>query len=267
MKHAIGYVRVSTEDQDENGLGKQAQIERITKYAEKNGYLILDWKIDGGVSGASEDRPEFNEIVYGEVANPPVEAVLVAASDRVSRDINIYFGYRWLLSKKDIELVSAEMDFGQFGIFSSVIETFVSTMGQMERDSIQMRTSGGRAQKAKRGGYAGGSTPLGYRPQDGQMVIVPEEAETVRRIFEMHDSGRTLREIADVLNEEGRKTKRGKAFNHVTVHVIVNNRPTYEGMYKYGDMNDWVQGQHEPILRGGCERGNEMENRSELSGG
>jgi site-specific DNA recombinase len=106
MKNVVAYIRVSTDGQvGEDKFGLDAQREQITKYCKENDYSIQRWYSDEGESGAKY-RPGFDEIVYGEVTNPPVEAVVVAKSDRVARDINVYFCYQGMLLRKNIELIS-----------------------------------------------------------------------------------------------------------------------------------------------------------------
>lgn len=85
--------------------------------------------------------------------------------------------------------------------------------------------------------------------ENGQYVIMPEEAEMVRKVFEMLDNGVTLVGTAEWLNDNGYSTRSGKKFYASHIRAIKENRPLYEGMYKYGDM-DWVRGVHEPILNG-----------------
>lgn len=250
MKKGIGYLRVSTDGQAQNGFGLGTQREQIAKYARDNDYEIIEWLSDDGVSGASEDRPAFDQIVYGDVNNPPVEAVIVAKSDRVARDINLYFYYKYMLTKKGIRLVSVSEDFGQLGMFASVLEAFTATMAQMERDNITRRTSSGRNQKARQGGFAGGRAPFGYETTGGSLQVNDREAAAVIRIFEMRDRGLTYRKIADILTHEGHTSRIGTPITFGGVSNIVKNRPFYEGLYKYGDMAEWVEGQHEPILKG-----------------
>ena len=89
--NVVAYIRVSTDGQcgeDKFGLDSQRKI--ISEYCKKNDMLVTRWYTDEGESGAKE-RPGFDEIVYGKVTNPPYEAVVVAKSDRVARDINVYF--------------------------------------------------------------------------------------------------------------------------------------------------------------------------------
>ena len=250
MKNVIAYIRVSTDGQcGEDKYGLDAQTKDIRDYCEKNGYNILKWYTDEGESGA-EERPGFDEIVYGEVANPPYEAVIVAKSDRVARDINIYYYYKMLLRKKDVKLISIAEDFGQFGVFANMLEAFTICVAEMERENINKRTSGGRKIKAARGGYSGGKAPMGYKVENKQLVINPDEAEVVKFIFERKFAGKTMLSTVDALNEKGYQTRNGKPFVISTVQSIWNNEPTYRGMYKYGKDGEWVQGEHEPILKG-----------------
>lgn len=249
MKNVVAYIRVSTDGQaGEDKFGLEVQKQQIVEYCEKNGMNILKWYADEGESGAKE-RPGFDEIVYGEVSNPPVEAVVVAKTDRVARDIEIYYYYKMLLRKKEIELISIAEDFGQFGVFSNMLESFTLCVAQMERDNINKRTSSGRAVKSAKGGYSGGRTPFGYKPENGKMVIVPDEAEVVKEIFRMKDGeGKTYKAVVERLNSEGKKNRSGTAFSISTVQTIYENKKVYQGLYRYGKQADWVQGQHEAIL-------------------
>lgn len=249
MRNVIGYLRVSTDGQaGEDKFGLDVQREQIEEYCKKNEMKIIKWYTDEGESGAKE-RPGFDEIIYGEVSNPPAESVIVAKSDRVARDINIYYYYKMMLRKKNIELVSVAEDFGAFGVFGDMLEAFTLCVAKMERENITKRTSSGRKIKSAQGGYSGGRAPMGYTVRNGQLVINPEEAAVVRRAFELRDNGTVLLEIVKTLNDEGFKTRNGKPFVISTVQSIINNRKTYEGFYRYGKDGEWVKGQQEAILK------------------
>ena len=141
---------------------------------------ILKWFSDEGESGANY-RPGFDEIVYGEITNPPYEAVIVARSDRVARDINVYYGYKSMLLRKDIKLISVNEDFGSAGVLADILEAFTVAYAKLERDSINKRTSAGRAVKSARGGYSGGRPPFGYRAESGHLVVEPKEAISLKQ--------------------------------------------------------------------------------------
>lgn len=251
MKKAAAYIRVSTDAQaSDDRFGLEAQREQIIEYARKNEIEIIEWFSDEGISGVKENRPAFDRIIYGDISNPPYEVVIVAKNDRIARDINIYFYYKMMLKKKNISLISISEDFGQFGVFSNMLEAFTLCVAEMERDNINKRTSMGRGVKAEQGGYAGGRAPYGYKVTDKQLVIVPEEANAVITIFSMSESGATLQNIADHLNKQGLRTHNGGEFRTSTIQAILANRKTYEGYYKYGKQKEWVKGIHDAILKG-----------------
>lgn len=251
MKNVVGYIRVSTDAQaQEDKFGIEGQKTAIMEYCAKNDMQISDWFIDEGESGVKESRPQLDRLLFGEISNPPVEAVIVYKSDRMARDIKLYFYYMMLLEKKGIELISAtepvvDDESGLGGVYKALM-MFVASE---ERKNITKRTASGRAVKAAKGGYAGGRAPMGYRVEKGQLVIVPEEAEVVRFIFAQKESGSTMLGTVRLLNETGYKTRNGKEFVISTVQSIWNNEQTYRGMYRYGKDGEWVQGEHEPILR------------------
>lgn len=249
IKDVIGYIRVSTDRQaDEDRFGLEAQREQIQDYCLLNHYNIVEWVTDEGESGA-KFRPGFDSIINGGITNPPVQAVIVAKSDRVARDIEIYFYYKLKLRIQNIQLISVVEDFQAFGKFAPILETFVINAAAMERENITRRTMGGRKIKSSQGGYSGGRAPYGYFVSNGQLEIIPDEADIVRHIFDLRDNENLpLIAIAHRLNDENIPTRRGKPWATSTIQSILNNRKTYQGFYKYGPNGDWVKGQQEAIL-------------------
>ena len=251
MKNVVAYCRVSTDGQvGEDKFGIDAQKEQIMEYCSRHDMQISAWFIDEGVSGVKEERPEFDKILFseGEVENPPIEAVVVAKSDRVARDIKIYYYYKMLLNKKGVQLISATEDFGEFGVFKDMLEAFTLCVAEMERQNITKRTSSGRAVKAAKGGYSGGRPPYGYRSQNGVLTIVEEEAVIIREIYEMKGNGATYQQIVNKLNSDGKPSRSGSGWAISTLQVILGNENLYKGMYRYGKNDEWVKGVHEPIL-------------------
>ena len=109
---------------------------------------------------------------------------------------------------------------------------------------------GGRIQKAKAGGYAGGGAPIGYTAERGSKVLTldPNKAQTVARVFEIKEQepALTLQEIANKLNAEGHTTARGAEFKPMTVKRILDRRGLYKGGYEYAGIN--TTGKHEAII-------------------
>ena len=107
------------------------------------------------------------------------------------KTINEYYYYRYELLRKNVGLISVMEDFGRLGVFGQALEALVFTMVKMERERVAKHTKSGRVAKAAKGGYSGGRPPFGYRPVNGVLTIVPEEAEAVKKIFEMKKDGFT----------------------------------------------------------------------------
>lgn len=250
MKNVVAYVRVSTDNQaGEDRFGIDSQKEIISKYCETHDMGVSAWYIDKGESGVKENRPQLDALLYGEIRNPPVEAVVVAKSDRVARDIKLYYYFMMLFEKRGMKLISAteEVVNDDTGL-GNVYKALMLFVAEQERNNITKRTSGGRAVKASQGGYSGGRSPYGYRVENHRLVMIPEEAETVRTIFRMKDGGETYLAICKELNGRGVKNKSGTEFSISTVKTIYENRKVYQGYYKYGKNEEWVEGQHEAIL-------------------
>lgn len=244
---AIGYIRVSTQEQaKDDRYGIEVQKKAIEEYALENGYEIVDWKTDE-VSGAKDDRPALNEILYGEVTNPPYQAVIVFKNDRLARDTKLYFYYLYTLEKKNIKLLSTKEEFSEGSEFANIYRALLQFVAEQERRNIALRTSRGRCMKATYGGYSGGRVPYGYKAESGRLVIDETERPIVEYIFKTYGTKPVLT-IADDLNDMGYKTRKGTKFHDAQVRSILSNRKLYEGMYKYGNM-DWVPGVHEPILK------------------
>ena len=247
MKNAIGYVRVSTENQSgDDKFGIEAQKRAIEDYAHINGYDIVEWAIDT-ISGVKDNRPELDRVLYDTPVN--IQAVIIFKNDRMARDTKLYFYYFYTLEKKNVKLLSTEEHFNEGDDFANIYRSLLMFVAEQERQNIALRTSKGRSLKAQCGGYSGGNKPYGYKVVNGQLVINSEEKPIVEYIFSHYDNGDSMLLIAESLSKYGYKTRKGRSFQVSTVRSVLKNRKFYEGMYKYGD-NDWVKGVHEPILGG-----------------
>lgn len=249
FKNAVGYIRVSTEEQgEEDKYGVDLQKQTILLYAYNNGYNIVDWKIDMA-SGVSDERPAMNEILSGNVVtNPPIEAVIAFKSDRFARDTKLYFYYMFTLEKKNIKMLSAKEKFDEGDDFANVYRALIMFVAEQERKNIALRTGKGRSLKAQCGGYSGGRVPYGYKVENGRLVVNDDERTIVCYVFKRLDQNVPMLAIAEELNNLGFKTRKGTRFLNTTIRSIANNKPLYQGMYKYGKDANWVKGVHEPIL-------------------
>ncbi|PSB03660.1 recombinase family protein [Merismopedia glauca] len=97
----------------------------------------------------------------------------------------------------------------------------------MDHDSINAnfedRLALGRQLKAANGGYAGyGSPAFGLQAVDGELVENPHEQQIIELIRRHHKSGKSLQQVADWLNQHGYTTKRGQAWQRISVKRVLD---------------------------------------------
>lgn len=233
-KYAFGYVRVSTGKQDE--LSPDSQAKLLKDYAKSHGYVVSKIFYEVGISGRKADkRPEFQKMIgLAKASDHPADAILVWKYSRFARNQEESIVYKSLLKKKhnvDVISVSEPLVDGPFG---SLIERIIEWMDEYYSVRLSGEVTRGMREKAERGGYQA-RPPLGYKivSHKEPPVIVPEEAEIVKLIFEkyVHD-GMGLFEIARLLNSHNFKTSHGKEFERRSIEYILQN-PTYCGMVRW----------------------------------
>ena len=250
-KNAYVYTRVSTPEQALEGYSIDEQDRKCRAAIESKGLTYAGTFSDPGVSGRTMNRNGLQQMITAIKAGK-VDAVVIYKLDRLSRKQRDTMAIiEDVFLANDVTLVSLNETLDTSTPWGRAMIGILSSFNQMESENIQVRTAMGREAKAKEGGYAGGKPPIGYRADNGNLVIVPEEAEIVRLVFKLRrECDMTLMEIADELNKRGYKTKKGYAFRHSAIQVILKNEEIYRGNYQYGKENKQI-GQHEAILKEG----------------
>ena len=128
-----------------------------------------------------------------------------------------------------------------------MISSMMGMLDQWERMTITRKLARGRATKASKGDKPAGILPYGYRYTTDKKHVEPDPAEapTVKAIFTAGQTGKTLHQIADMLNSQGIKTRRGKQWSAGSVQVILRNA-FYTGVLRHQGKD--IQGNHEPII-------------------
>ena len=247
-KRAVIYKRVSTPEQALEGFSLDEQERKCRAAIESKGWTCIDVFTDAGESGRTMERKDLQRMIEAINAGG-IDAVVVYKLDRLSRkQRDTLYIIEDILLAHDITLVSLNETLDTSTPWGRAMIGILSSFNQMESETIQMRTTMGREAKAKEGGYAGGKPPIGYRASEGQLVVVPEEAEIVRLVYKLRrEYDMTLVEIANELNKRGFRTKKGFEFRHSAIQTILKNEPTYRGFYQYGK-DAKTEGQHEAIL-------------------
>jgi DNA invertase Pin-like site-specific DNA recombinase len=207
---AIGYIRVSTAQQADEGISLDAQTARIQAYAAANGLELAAVYSDAGLSGKRADnRPG---LVSALDAVCECQGVLVVYSlSRLARSVADTIAISQRLQKSGAELasLSERIDTGSAG--GRMVFTLMAAFAQFERDLTAERTSAALQHK-KSSGERVGTIPFGFQLAADGVTLLPvaEQQEAIRLIRELRSAGQTLQQIADRLAAAGIKTAKGK---------------------------------------------------------
>lgn len=270
IKRVAIYARVSTTEQAEEGYSIAEQERLLTEWCEKNGYIVHEVYADRGISGKSvKKRPALIKLL-ADAQNKLFDVVLVWKTNRLARNIldllkivevfeQNYISFRSYTENHETETSQGKL---QFHMLAAIAE--------FERNTISENVKMGMLARAREGKWNGGIV-LGYDLEDisaqgdkrkhTRLVINEKEAKIVKRIFELYLAGNGYKAIANCVNIEGHKGKRGKSFSISTIKTILEN-PVYVGMIRYDVRRNWTdkrrgdinpnpvlqQGEHEPII-------------------
>lgn len=234
MKTAAVYIRVSTDEQAE--YSPDSQLTEAKAYAARHDILISPDHIytDVGISGRkATKRPEFMRMISAAKEKPsPFDVILVWKYSRFARNQEESILYKSLLSKEcNVEVVSISEETGD-SVFGSLIERIIEWMDEFYSIRLSEEVTTKMTYAAERGQIMS-IAPFGYKKEAGQpMVIVPEEAQWIRHIFNGFVGGKSIVGLARELNESGVRTHRGSQFENRTIEYILHN-PMYCGYVRW----------------------------------
>ena len=243
---AIGYLRVSGQDQAENGAGLPIQRQAITAFCQREKIELAGIAEDAGVSGAIADRPGLVAVEQG-IASGEVQAVIVHRLDRLARDLLVQERLLADWTSRGVKLLSVlEPNLGEDSPERKFVRQLLGAVAELDKARVVARLRWGRQAKARRGGFSGGQVATGYKLEGGHLVVDPEEARTVKRIAAMKRKGATAYAIAKVLNGEGIPTKRGKRWTPAGVTRLLQSAQA-RGQISFD--GERTKGQHPALLR------------------
>ncbi len=215
----FGYVRVSTKEQVESGLGIEAQIKKIKAYCGLYELELVDILIDEGYSGKTLDRPALKKLIE-RLEKGEADGVVIAKLDRLTRSVaDMGVLLERVFNEKQLFSVSENVD-TRTPSGRLVLNVLIS-VAQWERETIVERTKDALRAKRARGEKTGGDVPFGYDEKDGKLIPNEKEQRIIDLIKRLRNKGYGLKRIAKFLNENGFRTKKGKAFTHIQVKRIL----------------------------------------------
>jgi len=221
MQKAIGYIRVSTQGQADEGVSLEAQRAKIEAWCNLNDAELVAVCEDAGVSGASMNGRDGLHAALK--ATTKGMALVCYSISRIARSTRDMLEIAERLNTRGSDLVSVTEKIDTTTAAGRMVFKMLAVLADFERDQIGERTKMALAHKRNMGEvYA--ATPFGFDAIDGRLVEVKKEAMVIADILRMREAGSSLAEIAESLNARGVEGKRGGRWYASTVRYLINRQ-------------------------------------------
>jgi site-specific DNA recombinase len=253
------YTRKSTEEGLEQAFSSlDAQRESAAAYVlsqKHEGWTILPYVYDdGGISGATMNRPALQRLL-ADVRAGRIDVVVVYKVDRLTRALADFATIVAVFDAAGVSFVSVTQAFNTTTSMGRLTLNVLLSFAQFEREVTAERIRDKIAASKKKGMWMGGVVPIGYRAEARRLHPAPEEAATVRRIFERYLALGSVMRLKAELDQDGirtpeRRTRSGRAsggsaFSRGKLHAMLSN-PIYVGRIRHRKVVH--AGQHEGII-------------------
>jgi site-specific DNA recombinase len=220
MAKAIGYSRVSTKEQAENGNSLEHQKKKIRQWCQLRDLELEGVIEDAGFSAKSKRRPGLTELKKM-VRNQEIDAVVCVDMDRLFRNTLDCLKFKDLCEKKDIgphfirQLIDTTTPEGEF------MFTILAATARFESRKNGQRVAGIiKHRKSKNLIY--GQVPYGWRREGNDLVPDKEELKVIRQMHALKRNGLSYNLLAQELDKAGIPTKNGcKKWHRQKVHDII----------------------------------------------
>ena len=207
----IGYIRVSTQGQVNDGVSLDAQQSKIRSWAELNEYEGVTIFTDAGISGSQVDNRDGLKTALDSIKKG--DAFVVYSLSRLTRSTKDTLEITEMLDKKGADLVSITEKIDTSSAAGKMLFRMVAVLNEFERDQIVERTKAALKYKQQNGERTGGIR-YGYRVgEDGKTLIEnPEEQQVINAARDLYRQSMSLQGIARELTERGFRSRTGNEF-------------------------------------------------------
>jgi DNA invertase Pin-like site-specific DNA recombinase len=253
------YTRKSSEEgleQDFNSLHAQREACQAYVLSQRHagGQLIDTAYDDGGFSGGSLERPALQRLT-ADIAAGRIEVVVVYKVDRLTRSLADFAKIVELFDAHRVSFVSVTQQFNTTSSMGRLTLNVLLSFAQFERDITGERIRDKIAASKKKGMWMGGFVPFGYEANERRLVTNPEEAQTIRRIFDLylelgcvHAAKKKAEELGLVSKcrvSQGGRASGGRPLSRGYIYRLLSN-PLYIGEIAHGDHR--YPGQHDALV-------------------
>lgn len=220
------YCRVSTETEEQNS-SYEVQVAHYTEFIKKN----TEWEFagifaDDGISGTNtKKRDEFNRMI-AECMDGNIDMVITKSISRFARNTLDCLQYIRQLKDKNISVYFEKENINTMDAKGEVLLTIMASLAQQESQSLSQNVKLGLQYRYQQGKVqVNHKRFMGYtKDEDGNLIIVPEEAEIIKRIYREYLEGQSLVGIGRALEKDGILTAAGKPrWRPETVKKILQN--------------------------------------------
>lgn len=228
---AVIYARYSSHNQREVSIDQQ--VRACTQFAERHSIEVVKVYSDRAISGTSDKRPEFQQMVQ-DAKHAGWNYVIVYTLDRFARDRYDSAVYKRQLKNMGVKVLSAMENISDdpTGI---LMESILEGLAEYYSKELSRKVLRGHEDNARKC-MVNGVLPLGYvRGSDGRYQISEPEAAVVREIYQRVRSGEQQSAIMEDLNSRGITTRTGKPWVSSSLGRLLTNE-RYTGVYIYRDI-------------------------------
>lgn len=223
MPRAIGYTRVSTVGQAEEGVSLAAQEQRIRLWCQVQGFLLASIHEDAGVSGRTDERPAL-QAALAECKKG--DALVVYSLTRLARSTRDTLNILARLEQRGVDLVSLSERIDGSSAAGKMMVRMLAVMAEFESDQISERTKLAMRHLRNQWRYTGGHLPYGFAMGlDGRLEVVHDEAEVIGVVLTLRAAGLGLRAICRGLEKKGLSARSGRPFVPMQIKRMLLPRP------------------------------------------
>lgn len=263
-KLVCAYARVSN-DKDSMLHSLSAQVQYYKEYISSNDdWLFVKVYYDEGISGTKEDRPAFMQMVE-DAKEGKIDLIITKSISRFARNTLTLLETVRELKSHNVDVYFEEQRIHSISSDGELMLTILASYAQEEARSVSENMKWRIKKDFEQGVIWGSKDQLGYRIVDRKLVLVPDEVELVRKIYNLYLEGYGVQSIAKRLNQDGDKSINGNSWHKSMILLVLKNinytgdlllqktfRESYltkKKHYNKGEQNQYlVEDDHEPII-------------------
>jgi site-specific DNA recombinase len=256
-KHvAIGYLRVSTDDQADNGISLDYQEKACREAAKRDGYIDVEIIKDEGKTGTNLNRAGIQKVIQM-AKDREIDAVYITNSDRLSRNVINHGILKQTFQKNNVTIKYLNGQSSEDNATSSMVDNMLAAINQYQSDTTKEKTVQAVDNKAK-AGYFPTHAPVGYLNVENpdkhcdplaKRIIVPDPktGDLVTEAFKLYATGQyNVFHLNDLMHEKGLVSYRGKKLVPSMFYKMLKNR-LYLGEIHWRQINV-TKGKHIPLI-------------------